>query len=75
MTKLRAYEKAAPPPVPVEREVFLKLETNRDYVLLKAVNAHGSHENCGNLLKIYPDGTFLVVEAGEIDGNDFRSRF
>ncbi len=74
MTKLRAFKGPTAKPEPPEREIFLQLIDMPEYVLLKAINVEGGNEPCGNLLKIYPDGRYLVIPAGEIDGQDFRNK-
>jgi len=74
MTKIAIFRD--PRPIPeVENTAYLKLTQASDYVLLSAVNERGNHAQCGNLLKIFADGTFVVVDSGEIDKQEFRARF
>ncbi len=76
MTILRVFK----PPAPVsdeaepERTVCLTLTQKDNYILLTAVDERGAHQGCGNLMRFYPDGTFLKETFGEIDGQEFRSR-
>ena len=76
MTKLAIYNPPTPATPPEsERTVYFKLTKNKTgYVLLEAVNKRGVHQGCGNLMRFYPDGTFLKETFGEIDGQEFRSR-
>jgi len=73
MTKLSVFTTERTLEIP-EKEVFLVLDQEGDYIRLRAVNRAGGHEPCGNLMKFYPDGTFAVIEAAEIDEQEFKLR-
>ncbi len=75
MTKLSVFNPPAPAMLPEsERTVYLALTQKDSYILLTAVNERGAHQGCGNLMRFYPDGTFLKEIFGEVDGQAFRSR-
>ncbi len=73
MTALKVFN----PPVLTpksERTVYLTLTQKTGYVLLTAVNERGVYQECGNLMRFYPDGTFSKEGFSEIDGQAFKSR-
>jgi len=67
------------PAAPTEPEIALRLTRptngNRDRILVAAVNpVTGETLNCGNLMSIYPDGTYQRCFAARFNGKDFRSK-
>jgi len=72
MSRLRVYNSMAPPEP--ERIGFITLEERDDHVLLRAVNKHGKLTGPGNLLRIYPDGTYSEVGASQLNGIRFHRR-
>ena len=60
-------------PVEEEKRVFLKLiPSHSGTIMLSAVNKDGVIQACGNLIKIFPDGTFIRMAASRIGGKIFK---
>ncbi len=70
MSKVEVYV----PSEPEETVTYLTLVPRDDYVLVRAVNKQGKIAGPGNLLKIFPDGTYTKCGAAKLNGQRFRKR-
>ena len=59
-----------------EKLVFLKLiPSHSGAIILAAVNKAGVTQECGNLMKFFPDGTFMRMSDAIIGGKTFGKRY
>ncbi len=56
-----------------EERVFLKLiPSYSGAIMLIAVNKDGVIQECGKLMKFFPDGTFVRISGALIGGRTFK---
>ncbi len=63
-------------PVEEEKRVFLKLiPSYSGAIMLSAVNKAGVIQECGNLIKIFPNGTFVRMPGALIGDKAFEGGY
>lgn len=75
--KLSVYNERQTREAPPEKDVALRFVPQRgpERIMVTGVDPlTGLALNCGNLLSIYPDGTFKVCFAAKLGDKEFRKK-